>query len=212
MLKSIQLNQLFERWQNVRQYLGFKKDGVVNEPMFKSPYILFICKEPNDQQQKEGDYREWWNNEMLYTFSRRIGEWSHGIFNCFPPYESFSNEDSHQALRSIAFLNIKKVGGGRIADHIEIIRWLERDIDFLKEEIEIIDPKLIICCLGLSKITRKLFEEIPERDWQSSGYGIPYARIRGRLILDFYHPSTPAPGVMSYLLLQKVLQQAGYGQ
>lgn len=212
MNKTDQLNQLFDRWQTMRQYVGFKKDGIINEALFKSSHILFVCKEPNDPKQEEGDYRVWWNQEMLYTFSRRIGEWSHGIFNNFPPYESFKDEDSHLALRSIAFMNVKKVGGGSTANHNEIEKWLERDITFLKEEIEIINPKLIICCLGFSQITRALFNEVPEGDWHSTGYGVPYAELGERLIVDFYHPSTPAPGVMSYLLLEKVLQQAGYGQ
>lgn len=211
MTKTERLNNHFERWQAERNYKGFKKDGIINEALFKPPHVLFICKEPNDPHQAEGDYRQWWNEEMLFAFSRRIGEWSHGIFNGFPPYADFTDQDSHLALKSIAFMNVKKVGGSSRADHSAVQSFLSKDLHFLKEEIDTIDPSLIICCLGFSVITKALFPEIPDDSWKDPGYNTPFVRSGKRLILDFYHPSAPVPGAMSYVFLEKILNKAGYG-
>jgi hypothetical protein len=209
--KTEQLNTLFDRWQVLHNENGFKRDGIINEELFSKPYILFVCKEPNDPDQKPGDYRDWWNNEMTYAFSKRIGDWAYGIINGFPPYQSFSDDQAHQALKSVAFMNVKKVGGGARANHDEILNWIERDHALLHEEIEIINPSVIICSLGFSHITKKLFNNISDNDWQDAGYGIPYAKLKDRLIIDFYHPSVPAPGVMSYVLLEKIVQNAKIG-
>lgn len=209
MTKTERLDRLFDKWQAARNYKGFKRDGIINEELFRSPHVLFVCKEPNDPNQADGDYRQWWNKEMSFAFSRRIGDWSYGIFNGFPPY-TFTDEDAHLALKSISFMNVKKVGGVSRADHSSIQDFIQRDLHFLKEEIDIIDPSLIICSLGQSVITRSLFPEIAEDDWRDPGYNTPFVRSGKRLMLDFFHPSMPAPGEMSYVLLEKVLDKVGW--
>lgn len=203
--KTRQLDQLFSKWIAARRkYKGFKKDGIVNEENFKEPRILFICKEPNDPSLSEGDYRVWWNSEMTHAFSRRLGEWAHGILNNFPKWNSYTDEDSHQALKSIAFMNVKKTGGARSTNYTEIKQYIKRDYVFIREEIDIINPSIVICSLGLSEITRMVFPEIT--DWIDTGYEIPYSKGSNRIIVDFYHPSILAPGVMSYIILEKVFK------
>ena len=209
--KTQQLDQLFTKWLAARpEYKGFKKDGIINEAYFKEPRILFICKEPNDPSLSEGDYRVWWNDQMTYAFSRRLGEWAYGIMNDFPLWNSYTDDDSHQALKSIAFMNVKKTGGARTTNHAEIGEYIQRDFDFIQEEINIINPSIIICSLGLSEITRMVLPEIT--DWVNTGYEILYAKSESRIVIDFYHPSILAPGVMSYVLLEKVFRILNHEQ
>lgn len=201
--KTQQLDQLFAKWIAARpEYKGFKKDGIINEAYFKDPRILFICKEPNDPSLSEGDYRVWWNDEMSYAFSRRIGEWAYGIMHNFPKWNSYTDNDSHHALKSIAFMNVKKTGGARTTNHTEIKEYIQRDYDFIREEIAIINPSIIVCSLGLSEITRMALPVIT--DWVDTGYEVAYSKSGSRIVVDFYHPSILAPGVMSYVLLEKV--------
>jgi hypothetical protein len=203
--KKEQLEKLFEKWLKARpDYKGFKKDGIVNEDFFKFPHILFLCKEPNNPKQEEGDYRKEWNENMPYAFSQRIAQWSYGIFNKFPLWTSFHDDDCLAALKCIAFMNVKKTGGGNKADYNKIGEIIKSDLEFINEEIEIINPTIIICGLGLINITRFIFSEIPTSLWKESGHEIFYAIHNGRLIIDFYHPSVPAPGVMSYVLLERI--------
>lgn len=200
--KNNELNRLFDEWKSSRpEYKGFKKDGIIDETKFDlSPRILFICKEPNDKSLMEGDYREDWIAGLNYTFSRRIGEWAHGILNDFPRPD-FGDVETHKALKSIAFMNVKKTGGGSRANHVEILNSIKRDMNFLHREISIIDPRIIICSLGLSEITKSLF---PEMFWIETGYNVLFAFKEDRVWVDFYHPSIPAPGSMSYTLLERV--------
>ena len=44
------------------------------------------------------------------TILCRLAEWSYGIINDFSPYKNIKNKLSY--LRRIAFMNVKKSGGG----------------------------------------------------------------------------------------------------
>jgi hypothetical protein len=81
--KTEQLDQLFDEWeQSVDDYKGkFVRDGIIDELLYltTTPKILFITKEPNNPEQKAGDFREWWRKEIAYTFSYRLAEWSYGL-------------------------------------------------------------------------------------------------------------------------------------
>jgi len=74
--KTELLNDLFDRWENnIPEYQGkFVKDGIVDEQLFLSAptKLLFIAKEPNNPNQDAGDFREWWREEIAFTFSYRI--------------------------------------------------------------------------------------------------------------------------------------------
>ncbi|MBK8291470.1 MAG: hypothetical protein IPK96_11605 [Flammeovirgaceae bacterium] len=89
--------------------MGFKKDGILNEDFFISPRILFICKEPNDKDLNEGDYRKWWEKGLAFRFGLRLGEWAYGLINNFPAYEEFSTPQAHEAFMKTAFMNVKNV-------------------------------------------------------------------------------------------------------
>lgn len=74
------LDELFDRWTKARpEYSGkFVMDGFINQEQYKKEpiRILFIAKEPNDNEQKGGDFREWWSEEVKYGFSHCISEWA----------------------------------------------------------------------------------------------------------------------------------------
>ena len=91
MTATEKLNALFHRWQvEFPDYQGkFTKDGINNEAVFNNQKLklLFLAKEPNDPDQGGGDFREWWSEEVKYSFSHRICEWAFGLLNEFPPVE-----------------------------------------------------------------------------------------------------------------------------
>ena len=213
MPKTRQLNQLFNRWKRQRpaeaEYMCL--DGIISEEHYETaaPKILFIAKEPNDPRGEAFDFREWWCNEgPSYAFSWRLCQWTYGIWNGFPPLAQFDEEaDTLNIMRSIAFMNLKKVGGGNQADRQEISRFTERDQAFLRRQIRIIDPDIIVGGIGERSLWSMLF---PGIEFQPSGFdiGVAYVAINENEVpvIDFYHPSYRVPKAMSYCLLGRVFQ------
>ena len=159
--KNQRLDKLFEDWRNrYKKADNFVKDGIINEALFESASqkILFITKEPNDPKHEGTDFREWWKKEVFYGFSYRIAEWAYGILNRFPPYDKiWTNNDASIALKSIqsiAFMNVKKSGGGGSSKEREINDYIKRDKKFIYNEIDIINfersKELILAWIHLS--------------------------------------------------------------
>ena len=129
MTKTERLNALFTEWKNEQKPEEAERmclDGIVCEERYDNtnPKILFITKEPNNPDLEEPgfDFREWWcNDEVKFVFSIRLCEWAYGIWNEFPPLEQYDAQAKRSniqsdTIRSIAFMNLKKVGGGGAAD------------------------------------------------------------------------------------------------
>jgi len=216
--KTKQLNQLFQDWEEaIPEYKGhFVKDGIVNEDLYDNtiPKILFITKEPNNPEQEENDFRVWWEDEIRYTFSHRIAEWSYGIIKNFPPYDQIKGSDDNklEALHRVAFMNVKKSGGGGTAKHSELIKHIKMNQEFIHKEIGIIEPDIIILGLSTREIRGEVFPELKEK-WMRSGYDIAINRYEYSTggyakMIDFYHPSARNGASASYSLLQNVIESS----
>jgi hypothetical protein len=135
MTKTEQLNELFEEWEaKIPGYKNlFVKDGIINEEVWNEtdPKILFIAKEPNHYEvPRAADFREdWRSGNSKYPFAYRIAEWTFGILEGF---KEFRDIEYHEHLydvylQKIAFMNIKKLGGGSRAIKGELQSHLEME-------------------------------------------------------------------------------------
>lgn len=209
MTKNDQLNQLFEKW---KQHVNgeIKLDGIINEELYNNadPKILFIEKEPNDPKQEAGDFREWWKKGIKFSFSIRIAEWSYGILEKFPEYDSVgrSYDEAYAAIQNIAFMNIKKTGGQGSSQIKDIINHIENDEIYrlIHKEIVIINPDIVILGLSKRKLRNKLF---PGVEWKDSGYDVAIGLLKevNARVIDFYHPSSRNAPSASYSLLQNII-------
>ena len=205
MTRTEKLDRLFDDWkrQRPKEAQLMCLDGIVCEQRYEKmkPKILFIAKEPNDPKWDAFDFREWWCQcGPKYTFSWRLCEWAYGIWNGFPPLAQFNN--AHDIIRSIAFMNLKKVGGGKQANPDVILNITKRDCTFLRRQIAIIEPDVIVGSVGRDeRIWDVLF---PDIQFQDSGFDIAVATVKHVKVIDFYHPSYPVPRAMSYCLLGRV--------
>jgi hypothetical protein len=213
--KTEQLNFLFQKWEEqVPEYIGhFVKDGIIDEELFRNtnPKILFITKEPNNPKKDAHDFRVWWNTELKYAFSLRTSEWTYGILNRFPPYDIIkrSDKDRFEAIHKIAFMNVKKIGGGSLSEYENIINSVKQDFIFIHKEIEIIDPDIIILGLSWKEVRTEVFPDLKDK-WQESGYDIAIARFNKAKVIDFYHPSSRNAPAASYSLLQNVINSSAF--
>lgn len=211
--KTEQLNQLFEEWENsIPEYKNkFIKDGIINEELFQNANqkILFIEKEGNNPKQEAGDFREWWKTEVFYGFSYRLAEWSYGIMNSFPAFDTIWENEKlyHKMIQQIALVNIKKSGGTGNSDFSEMMRHLQMNKEFLCREIDIINPEIIITGVTWNELLHGLF---PGKEWIKSGYTILLSRCKNARVIDFYHPSARNGPAASYSLMQNVVKSDAF--
>lgn len=119
---------------------------------------------------------------------------------------TFVLRNTHEAIQSIALMNIKKSGGQGQADQTIIMEHLEKNLVFLHRQIEIIAPDIIITGISWSKLRNELFPESElEKKWRKSGYGVDIAKYKNAKVIDFYHPSARIPPSASYSLLQNII-------
>lgn len=218
--KTQQLDDLFERWRRSDKEFSnrFVSDGIINESLYVSApsKILFIEKDPNDPYQSEDwDFRKLWNEKISNSFSHRIAEWAFGILNRseehrFPEYDDIWIDENnvHLALRKIAFVNVKKSGGGGNAVYEDIKNHTCRFKEMIYKEIEIIEPEFIVLGLSWPDIRNDLF---PGK-WGKSGYGIEISKYNGAKVIDFFHASARGSASAYYCLLQSVFQSDKFRQ
>ena len=225
MTKTERLNALFTEWKDQKPAEEAKRmclDGIVCEERYDNtnPKILFILKEPNNPgPEKPGfDFRELWGDgEVNHGFPKRLCEWAYGIWNGFPPLGQYdalviSSNIQSDTIRSIAFMNLKKVGGGGTADAGVIKAATEANLCFLQRQISIINPDVIIGGIGDSSLWEMLFPDIGE--FQPSGFDIKVAHLQRDTkvirVIDFYHPAYRVPTAMKYCLLGRVFGSERY--
>lgn len=187
------LDNLYTKWSD--QYSTFIKGGVINEEDYSSAPIkvLFILKEVNsndnnwslvdlvNRQVQERKFYDIWDT---------IGLWSCAIFNGFKSYNEirkianyFANSGLCESLTQIATTNIKKTCGGGQSNSNEIWDYGRRDRDFLLEEIEIINPDVVIC-----GGTFTMIKEIYGLNIQECCTGVLYSTHKNKLFIDMPHP------------------------
>lgn len=193
---------LFEEWREKQGYPCFMSDGVFDEEEWnKQTYkILFVLKEANWENgnvdlceyllsEPKSSYWKTWNN---------IARWTKAILEGGEYLHSVSKADKSYWLRKIAAINLKKVGGGSVAENDKIYSYAESDREFIKRQIELYTPDIIICCgRGNGKnadiLHDVIFSENEVSEWQEpiSQYNYFYVTINGKRdipVVSFYHP------------------------
>lgn len=145
-----QEQQLFLKWRKERNYAYFMRDGLFCEEEWnkQSTKILYVLKEANWENgdvdlceyllsEKSPTYWKTWNNIARWTQAIRVG-------GEYP--QKVTKADKTKCLRTIAALNIKKVGGDAQADDEEIRQYGKNDAKYIRRQIELYQPDIIICC------------------------------------------------------------------
>jgi hypothetical protein len=193
-------------------YNPFIKDGIIDHFRFNSQHtkILFIAKEHNylgtlDQKDYKADYREWWNLHVHLQFSHRISEWAYGILNSFDiDYEQLNYEQKHEALRSIAFINVKKVSGNSSSNPKVICDYIIQSRELLHQQITEISPTLIICCFRHDYYTEHLFGLKLTRSVTNA---FSYGKWNNINVINFYHPSSRKNKQLLYGLIEEAVSR-----
>jgi hypothetical protein len=185
-------DELFEEWKKTRpEYKLFCNDGILNQDEWDKQYskIMFLLKE------SYGDFSEIRGHEFggsgsSGTFWRRMRMWTYIIDEVLdwrtPTLEQVlevKEEDNY----SIAYVNLKKFveksgnDSDVYSDDADILNYVERDKDFLLKQIELINPRIILCS-GTFGFCNKLFgkiEKISDNLYKTDNI----------FLIDYYHLS-----------------------
>ncbi|MEC4723419.1 hypothetical protein RY831_30205 [Noviherbaspirillum sp. CPCC 100848] len=166
------IRQLFDRWRTSSDAFDdhFVEDGIVSPPHWASApvRILHVLKETNDYQTSITELIHkvvttkrkselWWRP----TF-HNAGRWTHGLMHGVDGGEAdyrVAHRNRRRALLHCAFINLKKTTGGRTAT-IAVEQAAERDAVFLREQIALIAPQIVVCGGTLGIVKQYLFPDI----------------------------------------------------
>ena len=199
---------LLDRWKS-RAESEIVKDGVFDEARWKSAplRVLFILKDAYDSENpKEGwDLRQFAHEEGFNGVTlREMSHWVHALFHSDHKYPCNSSDQLREALLSTASINVKKTPGATYAVNSEIREHAVDFKDLLNEQIELIDPELVVC--GSTWWAIKNVIEAPRT---SDPTGLVYKTRSGRVFLDFWHPANRFPRLMNCATLTQLAYRAG---
>ncbi len=142
--------ELFIQWKKKRGYDSFLEDGLFDEEEWNKQNIkiLYVLKEAN-WENGNGDLCEYLLSEVSSTYWRtwnNIVRWTHAIRFGEDYIRKITKRDKTSCLKTIAFLNIKKVGGDAQADDEEIRTYGKLDAEFIYRQIQLYRPNIIVCC------------------------------------------------------------------
>jgi hypothetical protein len=178
-------------------------DGIIDvEKYVNAKYkILWILKEPHDEWvtvKETGQRRNGrWNiasgyseltidkikKERKLLVAKRVMLATHKILP--------EAENALEALKSIAYINIKKIPGGSSSVQKEIEQAYNEHKDLLKEQIETYNPDIIICGNTLQYLSDdNYFPKQNRVELFSTPNGqFCYYALKDRLYINTYHPA-----------------------
>ena len=223
---SSQLNSLMAEWSAAHKERGWKcfiSDGAVDCTAYEcaEPRICFFLKEAYSRDNNtDWNLTEWLADGAMTRMWGTVAEWVYGITNTTPDYiphkPRLSHAEKTEQLKAVAVVNVKKSNGAVQSDYEDLLRYATTDHAFLKRELEIISPTVIVCGNN-SSLLRLLFGAKLQANGKVSAEGeIPYQFIRengyavvgNQIILDFYHPANQYPSMLNYYTICSLYQQA----
>ncbi len=201
-------NSLFEKWKIERE--GFIADGVVDEEAYLSskPRVVYLLKEVNGGQDwsltdyiSAGGRAHTWNN---------IARWQYGLQNLereihWDEIKDISNNWRKERLQSICAVNVKKTSGGCTSKKDELVEKAFQDRKFLKEQIEIYNPDIIICC-GTSYLYFDYIYGI-RAEGKMTNRGIWFIKDKSKVIVSYLHPEARVRDSMLYYGLTDAVKE-----
>lgn len=208
MSRTEQLDHLFEQWAPLygHEARQFHRDGIIDEALYvqAATKVLFVAKEANNPNGDGFDFRSWWQDDLKWRFSHRLEQWAEGILHDFPPFDDLKGGTS-VALRSTAFLNLKKTGGRSSSEFEAVLDHVTRYRHELLDQIRIIEPEIIVGCVSWWPIWEALFgKDITKA--RSTIEDLYVFRWGSAKVIDFYHPSNRYPSSMQYALLSRIVR------
>lgn len=215
------LEELFEMWEGKHiseKKNNFIIDGIVNSEKWdaissEGPKICLLLKESYfDSKSYEKDlllpncnlerhhwngYIERKNGHYVYDLAKHLKEHAPWFMWCrvetwMSRLFALLGENVDAPIQAISVLNIKKSEGKPSSDYYDILRYAHDDRQFIRKELELIDPDIIICGATYDYCSKEdIFDDLHEITNLKDFGNRKVAHDGKRVILDCYHPSAP---------------------
>lgn len=212
------LNDLFKLWETKYQDEVFVRDGIVNPDKWASQEVrpLFLLKEAYRGTKSWNLINECIlvdNGKLIDKTWKKVTQWTYGIMNTTETTTPFFDESSipkcfaNEYLKSIAVVNVKKEAGTPNSVWSELEKAVENDKDFLKKEIELIKPTVIVCGYTMAFLEKILDTKIKKCKNKNLYY---FTKINGKtvIVIDYYHPGNQYPDIMNYYTITNIYRLA----
>lgn len=139
-----------------------------------------------------GDLREFLNHVDRWQTWNTVARWQYAIANLkeeidWQRADYISNSFRKTLLKSAAVINLKKEPGNRQSNMKEIKAYAQKDLDFIKSQISIYKPDIVICG-GTGNIIKelKILGSFPK--WKKSKRDVEFWNFNDTTILNYRHP------------------------
>lgn len=221
MEKQKDIIKLFtDEWikKDIHKGYVFNYDGIVNDSYWNeenNKRIMFFLKEAHQGNRSREEYGKdvfdlvGWLNGTVYKMWKKVAIWVAAVENTtVSSIEEFDEAKIEQCeqdlIRKISVVNIKKSNGKTNSNWEELVRYANEDKELIRREIEMINPRIIICGNN-SSLLNTIFENA--LDMQEL-YKHHYTIYKGYIILDYYHPACHYPNFVNYYAVASLYQQA----
>jgi hypothetical protein len=194
---------LLDRWSRQEHHRDkyFIKDGIIAPSRWRlaNPKALLLLKEAYHDGTEKWDYRSYlkeWNGKNPTL--RSAAYWCYAIHHIFRgdlprlPSDANDYEKAIEALRSSAIVNIKKSEGRHSSSDKEIQRYADLDKRFIQQQIDFINPDIVVCGNTWPHI---------QKWWAHEMVSAGVYRVGRRIFVDFLHPSSRGSDEMKYYAL-----------
>lgn len=221
-----QLNMLMEKWKATHKnkgWVNFISDGAVNMESYASSTlkICYFLKEAYSKDNDEDwDLTRWLDNGAMTRMWSNVAEWTYGIINTTTTNIShkpqLTNQEKTVLLKSVSVINVKKSNGNVQSDYGDLLNYANEDKEFLKRELDILKPDVIVCGNN-SSLLRLLYGATVQSKNRVSAEGLidaeymsknGYAFVGNQIIIDYYHPANQYPAMLNYYTICSLYQQA----
>lgn len=198
--RTQRLDELFDRWKrSYPEHLrdGFHCDGIVDEEEFlvQPERVLFMLKEPNSSP--DGRFAEnigddlrpiYGSLEWTKPCNQNVARWARCILDGIDDTAALSGKAADALNRRIAVMNLKKLSGGGVADKAAIAAAAWESRAFIREQLEIIDPTVVIACASGGSVSNLLYQILNDDRSAHAPRGghWPFGRM---VVVPSHHPS-----------------------
>lgn len=198
-------------WDGVayRHNIGEETDEINTLASWKKwedakPKILFLLKEAF------GGYHPEWPDNAGRNFGLNMSRWKHAISAFYQQDFEYPvlPENNQDLFDGVAIMEVKKMDESKnSSNNNEIFQYAIDHRELLKEQIELINPEVIVCCGTFIVYEKGIYESL---GFVHIAYEIEgkldasIFRHNGRIVVYFYHPSYAMNKEDAYNLLCKL--------
>lgn len=184
------------KWITHYQALGINTDRICRDGIFDElewgkvkKKILFVMKEVNDPKNewKNGNLKDLLRDGPKYQMWHTVARWAAGMLYDFPEYEEIDTWDKmKKVIRKIASINLKKTSGGSFSNMSVINAYAYIDKELLLEQINEIQPHIIVACGTFDSLIWLLGLEInPDNPYEKPIFN----KKRNIRVIQWRHPA-----------------------